>query len=107
MLAGDPLSPDVSQPDAGPAPPPHEAADLARVLEPISVGLLRIDAGGHAWPLNELGAAMLASLAGASGEALPASLQTILAAARRADGPEFGEVILQRRSCATSPSPSS
>ena len=93
-LAGDPLSPDAPQPDAGP-PPPREAADLARVLEPISVGLLRVDAGGRAWPLNELGAAMLASLAGATGEALPASLQTILAAARRADGPEFGEVILQ------------
>jgi two-component system NtrC family sensor kinase len=82
--ASDPGFPQDSTPDF----------DLLRLSNLLGTGIVRIDAMGAAWPLNETGARLLEMLGGAYGVEAPARLAGLLASAR-AGGPAEDELLVQ------------
>ncbi len=65
--------------------------DLLRLSSLIGVGLIRVDAAGRAWPLNEMGAKLLEALGGGYGSEAPDILSEILGSAVEAGIPQSME----------------
>jgi two-component system NtrC family sensor kinase len=85
------LSPEPGETRPSPlASPDHELLQLSSLL---GVGVVRVDADGLAWPLNESGARLLATLGGTAAAPPPQTLRDLLLAA--ADGPHRDEIITQ------------
>jgi signal transduction histidine kinase len=85
------LSPDpaATYPDSINAPD----RDLLQLSSLLGAGVVLVDVDTTAWPLNESGARLLATLGGAAGSPPPMALRNLLQAA--ADGPHRDEVIAQ------------
>jgi two-component system, NtrC family, sensor kinase len=66
--------------------------DLLRLNSLIGAGVVRVNAFGVTWPLNEAGARMLESLGGGYGASLPETLRPLLDAAA-ANGPQSEEMV--------------
>jgi two-component system NtrC family sensor kinase len=66
---------------------------LLRLSSLLGAGVVRVDAAGIAWPLNESGETLLVTLGGATGAPLPPVLEDLLRAAGA--GPQRDELITQ------------
>ena len=73
----------------GPRPAPEVTyvptpltADYLRLANLLGVGIVRLDARGDAWPMNDCGASLLTALAGTHGGAAPDGLEDALTRAR-------------------------
>jgi hypothetical protein len=69
-------------------------SELLRLSSLLGAGVVRIDAQGMAWPLNESGRSLLALLGGADGSPLPVVIGDLHRAAAMS-GPQQDEVITQ------------
>ena len=57
----------------------------------LGAGLVRVDTGGRAWPLNDTGAALLVMMGGAPGEVAPESIGATITLAESAGEPQVEE----------------
>ena len=88
------LAPETpGSPAAAPASEAALSPALLHLSDLLGTGLVRVDADGLAWPLNEAGAGLLDALGGSKGAPLPALLGEPLAAAAEASAPELNETV--------------
>ena len=88
------LAPETpGSPAAAPASEAALSPALLHLSDLLGTGLVRVDADGLAWPLNEAGAGLLDALGGSKGAPLPALLGEPLAAAAEASAPELKETV--------------
>ncbi|MPZ49792.1 MAG: response regulator [Dehalococcoidia bacterium] len=66
---------------------------LLRLANLTGAGLVRVDAEGHAWPLNETAANLLEALGGSYGATAPGALSSALATAAETGTPQLNEVL--------------
>jgi two-component system NtrC family sensor kinase len=66
---------------------------LLRLSNLMRTGLVRVDAEGRAWPLNETAANLLDTLGGSYGGPVPASFNDALASIRDVSLPQLNEVL--------------
>jgi signal transduction histidine kinase len=64
--------------------------ELLRLCNQLGIGVVRVDAGGYAWHLNEFGASLLEIIGGSDGLPAPDPLPELLHAATES-GPQLGE----------------
>jgi signal transduction histidine kinase len=85
-----PGSPEPTPPTQVQPPPPEQ--ELLRLCNLLGIGVVRVDAGGRAWSLNDAGGTLLATVGGASGEPAPDPLPELLRAAA-IEGPRLDETV--------------
>jgi nitrogen-specific signal transduction histidine kinase len=66
--------------------------ELLRLCNLLGIGVVRVDAEGRAWPLNEAGSSLLLTVSGSAGGAAPDPLPELLHAAALG-GPQLGETV--------------
>jgi two-component system NtrC family sensor kinase len=66
--------------------------ELLRLCNLLGIGVVRVDAEGRAWPLNEAGNSLLLTVSGSAGGAAPDPLPELLHAAALG-GPQLGETV--------------
>jgi signal transduction histidine kinase len=64
--------------------------ELLRLCNRLGIGVVRVDASGYAWHLNEFGASLLEIIGGSDGAPAPDPLPELLLAAAD-NGPQLGE----------------
>jgi two-component system NtrC family sensor kinase len=88
-MAFAPLTPSDLSTEPTPSEPDSELLGLCNLL---GIGILRVDEGSNAWPLNSVGATLLEMIGGRPGEQAPDPLPELRHAASLG-GPQVGETV--------------